>query len=112
LSDAFARGSVALWEETAPGIRRQILSHDDDLMLVRVDFQAGAVGTMHQHPHRQATYVAAGRFEFVVNGETRTLDAGDSVFIAADLVHGVRALDAGTLIDAFTPARLDFLAAS
>jgi quercetin dioxygenase-like cupin family protein len=111
LSETFVVGADAPWEETAPGIRRQILGYGPDLMMVRVDLATGAVGSVHRHPHRQATYVAAGRFEVSIDGETRTLSPGDSFHVGADLEHGVRTLDAGTLIDVFTPARQDFLAA-
>jgi quercetin dioxygenase-like cupin family protein len=55
------------------------------------------------------TYVVAGRFEANVGEERRVLVAGDSFFAAENVPHGVRALSAGTLIDAFTPAREDFL---
>ena len=78
-------------------------------MMVRVDFELGAVGPMHQHPHRQATYVHSGRFEVTVDGERRILGAGDCFIARADAPHGVVALEAGTLIDTFTPARADFL---
>ena len=109
-SPTFVRTADLAWEVTAPGVKRQILVHGPDLMLVRVDFERDAVGTLHRHPHRQATYVAAGRFECLVGGEAQVLVAGDSFFARADVPHGVRALEAGTLIDSFTPARADFLA--
>ena len=111
MSERWAHGSSVAWTDTAPGIKRQILGYGDDLMLTRVDFEAGAIGTMHHHPHRQGTYVVSGRFEVTIDGEARTLVAGDSFFVAAEFEHGVRALDQGTLIDAFSPARADFLAA-
>jgi unsaturated pyranuronate lyase len=97
------------WQAMGAGVRRQILGHGPDLMMVRVDFEKGAIGALHQHPHRQVTYVAAGRFEASVNGTTRTLEAGDCFFVAADQPHGVVALEAGTLVDVFTPTREDFL---
>jgi quercetin dioxygenase-like cupin family protein len=105
-------GGDVPWQQMDSGVRRQILAHGPDLMLVRVDFQSGAVGKVHHHPHRQATYVVAGRFEVTVGGETTTLDAGDSFFAVADVPHGVRALNDGTLLDCFTPAREDFLGAA
>jgi quercetin dioxygenase-like cupin family protein len=74
-----------------------------------VDFEAGAVGALHHHPHRQASYVAAGRFEVTIDGERSELGTGDCFFVTADRVHGVVAKEAGTLIDVFTPAREDFL---
>jgi quercetin dioxygenase-like cupin family protein len=108
-SGPFVHGRDVAWQTMGEGVRRQILTHGPDLMLVRVDFHAGSVGKMHHHPHRQATYVAAGRFEVTVGNEVRMLDAGDSFFAVADVPHGVRALAAGTLLDCFTPAREDFL---
>ena len=78
-------------------------------MLVRVRFDAGAVGAIHQHPHRQATYVAEGSFEVNVGDARATLREGDTFFAAADVPHGVKALEKGMLIDCFTPARADFL---
>jgi quercetin dioxygenase-like cupin family protein len=110
MSAAFVRASTVPWQPTEPGVRRQILGHGPDLMMVRVDFVAGAVGAIHHHPHRQVSYVSAGSFEVTVGGERTILSAGDCFFVAADLPHGVIAREAGTLIDVFTPAREEFLA--
>jgi quercetin dioxygenase-like cupin family protein len=109
VTNAFIETSQTAWEEVAPGVRRQILGHGPDLMMVRVDFDRGSVGALHHHPHRQVTYVVAGSFDATVDGVTRRLSAGDCFFVTADLVHGVVAIEAGTLIDVFTPTRQDFL---
>ena len=77
--------------------------------MVSVEFDAGAVGSMHKHPHRQVTYVASGAFRVTIDGTESVVRAGDSFFVQGDLVHGVMALEAGTLVDVFTPAREDFL---
>ena len=108
-SDAFVRSQDAPWEVVGQGVRRQVLGHGPDLMMVRVEFAKGAVGALHHHPHRQVTYVAAGAFEASVGGATRRLGPGDCFFAAADVEHGVVALEDGTLIDVFTPARDDFV---
>jgi quercetin dioxygenase-like cupin family protein len=98
------------WQSVAPGVQRRILGYDDAIMMVAVRFENGAVGAMHDHPHRQVTYVADGEFEVVINGETALLRTGDSFFVPPGARHGVVALSAGTLVDAFTPAREDFVA--
>lgn len=108
---AFVATADTPWETVGEGVRRQILGHGPDLMMVRVDFRDGAVGAIHHHPHRQVTYVAAGRFDVTVGDETRSLGVGDCFFARADVPHGVVARGEGTLIDVFTPAREDFLAA-
>jgi quercetin dioxygenase-like cupin family protein len=109
MSDHFVMGADQPWRPTEPGVRRQILGHGPDLMLVRVDFEEGAVGALHHHPHRQVSYVTAGRFEVTIDGATSELGVGDCFFVAANLVHGVVAKEPGTLIDVFTPRREEFL---
>ena len=92
-----------------PGITRQILGHDDRLMLVRVTFEAGAEGYVHHHPHRQVSYVERGIFEVRLGEATTVLKAGDCFFVPPEVPHGVVAKEAGSLLDVFTPAREDFL---
>jgi quercetin dioxygenase-like cupin family protein len=100
------------WEELGGGVRRQILGHVPDLMMVRVDFETDAIGAVHHHPHRQASYVAAGLFKVTVGEQERVLGPGDCFLAVADIPHGVVALEAGTLVDVFTPRRADFLPAT
>ena len=111
MSAPFILTAETPWDTMAPGMRRQILGHGPDLMLVRVEFEKGAVGAMHHHPHRQVTWVAHGAFDVTVGRETRRLRVGDSFFAKGNVEHGVTAIEAGTLIDVFTPAREDFIAA-
>jgi quercetin dioxygenase-like cupin family protein len=96
-------------ETVAEGVTRQILGHDRQLMMVRVDFRPRAIGALHAHPHRQVTFVARGRFEVEIGGVKQTLSAGDSFFVPGNAPHGVLALDEGTLVDVFAPAREEWL---
>jgi quercetin dioxygenase-like cupin family protein len=105
----FVAGVDRPWEELGGGVQRQILGYDAELMMVRVRFQAGAVGALHHHPHRQVTLVESGRFQVEIGDETRALQAGDSFFIPPNVEHGVVAMEAGVLVDVFAPAREDFL---
>lgn len=97
------------WEATDPGVKRKIMAYGPDLMVVRVVFEKGAVGKAHQHQHRQACYVESGLFEVTIDGQTSRLGAGDTFFVPSNLVHGVVALEAGQLVDSFTPMREEFL---
>jgi quercetin dioxygenase-like cupin family protein len=38
------------------------------------------------------------------------LSTGESIYVPGNVRHGAKALDAGTLIDVFTPIRDDLLA--
>ena len=44
-----------------------------------------------------------------VNGEKQIVSAGDGVYIEPDAEHGCTCLEAGILIDCFSPMRADFL---
>jgi quercetin dioxygenase-like cupin family protein len=57
----------------------------------------------------QSTYVAAGRFRFTIEGESFEVGPGDSFVIPSNAVHGCICLEAGQLVDCFTPRRDDFL---
>lgn len=108
-SERFQIGNEMKWETPDPGIRRQIMGYDGQLMMVKVVFEKGAVGTVHTHYHSQATYVASGKFELTIGGEKRILTTGDGYYVAPDEPHGCVCLEAGTLIDTFSPMRADFL---
>jgi quercetin dioxygenase-like cupin family protein len=106
---AFALGAAIAWEDAGKGIKRQIMGFDASLMVVKVNFEAGAVSETHAHPHAQSTYVLTGRFRVNVEGEEQVLSAGDGFFVSPGKLHGARCLEAGILLDAFSPCREDFL---
>ena len=70
-SEVFQFEKELKWENPGPGIRRQIMGYDGQLMMVKVEFEKGAV--------------------------------------APNKPHGCVCLEAGVLIDTFTPMRADFL---
>ncbi len=69
----------------------------------------GGVGTPHTHVHEQVSYVAKGSFDFTLDGITRRLRVGDSVYIPSGAMHGTVALEDSVIVDVFTPIREDFL---
>ncbi|MCV9967111.1 cupin domain-containing protein [Pararhizobium sp. BT-229] len=91
------------------GNRRRVILHTDELMVVEFSFEEGGIGALHSHPHVQASYIAEGVFEVTIDGNSEVLSAGGSFIVPSGLVHGVKALEAGRLIDSFTPHRADFL---
>lgn len=108
-SEVFQIAKEMGWENPGLGIKRQIMGYDGQLMMVKVVFEEGAVGTMHEHYHSQATYVVSGKFELTIGEEKRILEAGDGYYVAPDVLHGCVCLEAGILIDTFSPMRADFL---
>jgi quercetin dioxygenase-like cupin family protein len=102
--------AIGVWEDAEPGVRRRILQADGRLMLMEVRFAANAAGYVHNHVHEQISYCTAGRFEYSLDGKIHVLSAGDSIYVPSNARHGAKALEAGTLIDVFTPVREDLLA--
>ncbi|MFY0654442.1 MAG: cupin domain-containing protein [Cyclobacteriaceae bacterium] len=97
------------WEELGGGVSRKMLGYDNQIMMVLVNFEKGALGTPHQHFHTQTTYVASGKFEFEIDGVKKVVTGGDGVYIEPNLLHSAVCLEAGMLIDTFSPVREDFL---
>lgn len=100
------------WEELGNGIKRKVMTWSDELMMVCVRFEKGAVGTPHRHDiHDQIAYVACGSFEVEIEGQKHILTAGDAYLAIKHQMHGAVALEDGSmLIDTFSPKRADFLA--
>lgn len=97
------------WEELGGGVSRKMLGYDNQIMMVLVKFEKGAVGSPHSHFHTQATYCASGKFEFEIDGVKQVVKAGDGVYIEPNLVHSAVCIEAGILIDTFSPVRENFL---
>ena len=105
----FVKNSDIEKTELGGGVSRKILAYREELMSVEVHFEKGAVGAMHTHPHVQISYVLEGKFEATIDGETKIIEKGDTYVTAPDAPHGVVCLEAGVLLDIFTPMRKDFL---
>ncbi|MCC5908283.1 MAG: cupin domain-containing protein [Balneolaceae bacterium] len=81
LSEALERG-VHKW------ISRPDITKSDDLMVVQVDMPPGQGHSFHKHPKMdEVIYVISGKAEQWIEKESKTLNAGDSVFIPKDMVH-------------------------
>lgn len=91
-------------------VSRKIKAYDGKLMTVEVYFKNGGVGAMHTHVHEQVCYCLEGEFDFTVDGQTKTIKAGDSIYFEPNVLHGcVLKSETGRLLDIFTPIREDFL---
>lgn len=96
-------------EDLGGGIKRRMAIHSDNAMVVEVHFEKGAVAALHSHPHEQISYVLSGAFEFEIGGRKMVVRAGDTTYKQPEIVHGATCLEAGVLLDFFTPQREDFL---
>ncbi|PZE20490.1 cupin domain-containing protein [Paenibacillus xerothermodurans] len=101
--------NIGVWENAEPGVKRKIFEPGKSMMMMEVHFEADAEGYEHSHPHEQMSYVLKGRFEFTIDGQTHVISQGDTIYIPSGAKHGAKALEAGVLLDAFTPVREDLV---
>lgn len=107
--ELFIEDDAIAWQTVGEGVRRKIMAYNKDLMFVKVAFDAGSIGTVHEHVHTQITHIERGKFEVEINGEKKVLSAGDAFYIPPHVPHGVVCLEAGVLVDMFSPMRGDFI---
>lgn len=97
-------------QQLSQDVSRKILAHDDKLMIVEVYFEKGGIGEPHAHDiHEQVTYILDGVFEFTLGEQKHICHKGDSLYIRPNIMHGAVCLEAGKVLDIFTPQRKDFL---
>ena len=108
-SDLFQFEDGTAWEVAGDGVQRQVMGFGDGLMLVKVKFEKGARGVLHNHLHTQASYVESGVFELSIGDAVKILRKGDGYRVPPNVIHGCVCLEEGMLIDAFSPVRQDFL---
>ncbi|MCM3268247.1 cupin domain-containing protein [Paenibacillus elgii] len=101
--------NINVWENAEPGVKRKIFEPGAGIMMMEVHFEEGAEGYAHSHPHEQLSYCLKGRIEFTVDGETKVIAAGETIYIPSGAKHGCRALEASALLDSFTPVREDLV---
>lgn len=102
------------YQQTVPqnggqGVVRRVLAYNEGLMCVENTFETGAVGALHSHPHTQITYVVSGVFSFTIDGVEKIVRAGDTMLKEDGVIHGCTCLEAGVLLDIFSPMREDFI---
>lgn len=102
-------GRTGEWEDLGPGLSRQILGWDKQIMMVKVKFEKGVSASQHSHFHTQTSFCHSGKFEFTIDGEKYVVGPGDGLYIAPNLMHGAVCLEAGVVLDVFSPVREDFL---
>ncbi len=91
-----------------PGVSFRAIA-GDAIMLSLVRFEPGAEVPEHAHPHEQMGMMISGRLEFIIGGEARILETGDSWRIPGSVPHQVRALDGPAIaLDVFHPVREDY----
>lgn len=96
------------FKDLAPGIRARTF-WGDQMLMARVDLDAGAVIPTHSHPHEQSGVVLAGELDFDIGGEQRHLVPGDLYLIPGGVPHSVKVgSQPAQVVDIFSPVREEY----
>ena len=95
--------------EPLKGIFRKTLVYDDNLMMIKFRLEKGSNLPIHSHPHQQMGYIVEGKLEFIADGNSEILIAGDSYMVKGNVEHGANVLENSIVIDIFSPKRDDYL---
>jgi quercetin dioxygenase-like cupin family protein len=91
--------------EPVPGWRGRV-RHGQQMTLTSYDVAQDAPDVReHQHPEEEAWTVIQGRLMVCVDGREQVLGPGDSVIVAANARHWVRALQPSRALVVDSPAR-------
>jgi len=96
------------WTPMTPGVQRRIREDGEQLMVVEVQFEAGAAVPEHFHVHEQVSYVSSGHMVFSMQGQEIELKAGGTLRMPSNVPHAARAVEPSTVFDSFSPPREDF----
>jgi quercetin dioxygenase-like cupin family protein len=76
----------------------RVLVKTDDIEVIRLIVPAGREIPPHQAKGELIVQCLEGRVAFTALGETRTLEAGQLLFLPIGVMHSVRGIDAGSLL--------------
>ncbi|QNI32937.1 cupin domain-containing protein [Alloacidobacterium dinghuense] len=91
-----------------PGLKRQVLAYNANLMLVRHLMEKGWQGVLHSHSHDQLVYVIRGRLRFTGGASSFEAAAGDSFVVPGNIGHQAAALEESEVLDVFNPYREEY----
>ncbi|HEY7914430.1 MAG TPA: cupin domain-containing protein [Blastocatellia bacterium] len=81
----------------------------DQITMARFNLKKGCVVDTHSHENEQMSTILSGAMRFVVAGEEMIVRAGETLYIPPATPHSAEALEDTDALDAFTPARRDWI---
>jgi len=101
-----------VWDTISPGVYRQILAFDDNIMLMVVRIMPGSIVPKHNHRNVQAGLVVKGKLLFKTDRGELEVSEGESYYIEPMENHEVHNItsEEAVALDVFTPKREDYSA--
>ena len=91
------------------GVDFVLLSHGPESMVTKMLYKKEDHVPFHRHPNEQSGYVVSGKYRIVIGDADRLIGPGDSYTIPRDEEHRIEIIEAGEVVDFFSPPRQDYL---
>ena len=91
------------------GVDFLVLSSGPDSMVTKMLYKMGDKVPFHKHPNEQSGYVLSGKYRIRFGENDQTITSGDSYSIPKNIEHSIDIIEAGEVLDFFTPPREDYL---
>ena len=95
--------------KTFLGVDFVVLSHGKNSMVTKMLYKSTDNVPVHSHPNEQSGYVISGKYRLKFDEYNKILESGDSYTIPANVEHNIEIIEAGEIVDVFTPPRQDYL---
>lgn len=91
------------------GVDFVVLSIGKDTMVTKMLYKSTDFVPFHKHPNEQSGYVISGNYKLKFEGNEFLLSEGDTYSIPANIKHSLEIIEAGEVVDVFSPIRQDYL---
>ena len=96
-------------KRTFKGVNFDVLAVGQKSMVTKMNYKVGDNVPKHSHPNEQSGYVISGKYRIQYQNYNEILLPGDSYSIPENIEHSLVVIEAGEVIDVFTPIRQDYL---
>jgi quercetin dioxygenase-like cupin family protein len=101
------------WKEIEPDQMNPLTTRQyvvgTNTMLARLVLKKGAHVPLHSHMHEQISHVVEGTLEFLLEGKSVIVRAGEIFCIPPHVPHAVNTLEDSVALDIFNPPRQDWI---
>jgi len=91
------------------GVNFVVLARGKDSMITKMLYKAEDRVPFHQHPNEQSGYVISGKYRLRFGEFDQEIVPGDSYSIPKNVEHSIEIIEAGEVLDCFSPPRQDYL---
>ena len=91
------------------GVDFEVLAIGQESMVTKMLYKESDSVPFHKHPNEQNGYVITGKYKLLFGNREHIITESDSYSIPANTEHSLEIIEAGEVIDVFTPVRQDYL---